>query len=279
MPLKAQYLLLVQMNKIDEFLQDAQDWCTAFVCPIFDSDTEYPLQGSSILFTHQSRYFMITAAHVLDPFNPHIEIQHSNLFVRTNQGQKLLANFVKGQICSTGHPSGNRDKDKYDFAYFELNDLGIELFSGYTFLTTDMLDLLSETEDTNRCLCFGWLAEDSNILPETKTLRLNSFAFLSYMIEDDKYYNFFKLNRRSHVFIKFNRYKATITTNNFTYAPHPRGMSGGAILSLAYDENTNTTDVKLKAIGIEYRRYYDVIIATKLSTIFDHMKEKLSIQA
>jgi hypothetical protein len=236
------------------------------VRPIFwpDERGAAELVGSSVLFAVDHRYFIITAAHVLD------RVAERTLYI----GGRDLLHEIEGHRKTTEAPGGNREADKIDLAFLEIGDPLAGKLEGCHFLTPADIDVdeaaVREPVGSSHYLAIGYPAtkvkvkrSESKVVPEPLASSGRSL--------DDPSYAKLGVAEYSHVLIEFDR-KQMIGHDGPRTAPDPHGMSGGALFRFNSLLGSAEATDHLVGILIEYHRnMVKGMLATRISLCMEAM--------
>ena len=119
-----------------------------------------------------------------------------------------------------------------------------------------------------------------------RNLRRNKLYSLINILADDYAFRTLGVTNKTHIVIKFGRRKFTDDTGKRTFAPIPKGLSGGGLWFLHNSKNiwsiaSKEKDEKLVGLLIEWPFDKAVIIAVRFSFVLEAIKRffpKLTIQ-
>ena len=140
-------------------------------------------------------------------------------------------NPINGYLSSNAPPNGlSRDDDKADMAYFRLEpNLSSQLHPSFRPAELRDLQLSDELEDGDFFTFVGYPWRKTRRTPGVQQTDLTTYT--AHALSSDVYDNL-GYNRRVHIVTRMRLKK----THSYRYsslkvAPHPQGISGGAVLS------------------------------------------------
>ncbi|MGZ0707302.1 hypothetical protein ACWPKO_03070 [Coraliomargarita sp. W4R53] len=227
------------------------------VCPIFRKhDGNMQSFGSGVFIKIEESVFLLSAAHVLDAFTD------AALYIPCRESLKEITGAISGISMPE---SGNRDDDRYDFAYCRLDsELANDLHINFMPLDADDCDTMDTTEDDDMYTIVGFPfsrsktrlgAAESEILIVTGNGKLTS------------HYPKLKLSPNDNIAVSFRPKKSKSFKTGLTGStPKLQGISGGAIL--AWDKRLPDPKAirtpKLCAIIHEFHRSMNCFVGTRL---------------
>jgi hypothetical protein len=248
---------------------------TEAICPIFlkRAGAEYMEQiGSSVVIKIKNRTFLLTVAHIIDFLNL------GHLFIPSVDGFAQL----HGKYSSFKLPTGRRrEEDIIDIAYFILNNkLSKCIHPTIKALERDDLHLTESIVEHDIYTFSGYPI--SKAKTKGKQYISEVFNFTGFAASKAEYQNlgydvFF------HILVHFNRKNSCTTKGIRQTAPHPKGISGGAVFSWPKDIKTRKKEPEFHLVGIghTYKEKQHCFIATRinayLASIFKNNPELLNI--
>ena len=249
-------------DRMDAFAATAQARFGDAVIPIYGAkETGAPNHiGSAILLNVNSRKVLLTAAHVLD------EHKFTTLYA-PGVGKPIP---IEGKFVATRAPEGNRDLDRFDFAYCRLSDEMSEAIVG-RFVGEDEI-VTSEVEEAGRLYtALGYPnSKNSRHNPITQSIRPNLLPYSNVHKVDQSVAATLPDGGRRHIFLPYG--KRSRIDGLIVNSVAPRGMSGGAVVDAGRPGDLQTLlsgaapIPRLAGLVIE-RPGKRVLIATRMSTI------------
>jgi hypothetical protein len=203
-----------------ETLGTAHPHLQRFVCPIFGANERGipELIGSGVLIQVSSKFFLLTAAHVLD------RGAHTTLYVAGRNGLVTL----HGQGFRAMPPSKGRDYDKLDVGFVLLFDATVaELQHGHSFLCAQDLDVSGLPQDVYTYAFVGYPETRNRPRPNHK-IRLGGMM-VSVSPCPMETHRREELSPSIHLIGNFDQSRMANNQNKIVVAPQPYGMSGGGI--------------------------------------------------
>jgi hypothetical protein len=226
--------------------------------------------GSCIFINIAGIKILLTAAHVIDWKRETI------LYVG---GEQELVPIV-GNFYSTCKKDGDRNKDKYDFAWLVLNDLQIISLKGISFIDEKSIGNIRDYKK-GLYLAFGY--------PNSKNKKANlirmsvkqiPFTYSSILIRDAQIYKKLGLNPRLHILLDFNKFSQS-ENGQKQISVKPVGISGGGLFFIAdmgdlksYSDSANPKG-DLVGLITEHNKDCNVIISTNMDLILKSIRKKI----
>lgn len=240
----------------------------AAVSPVFYKDGEQPelaQVGSGVLLRIGPEVFLLTAAHVTD------YSKTGTLYIPFADGispifGELVFNNLRGNATS-------REDDKADIGYYKLAEkLREKLDPSLQPIAVNDLLLTNDLEEGDLFTFVGF--------PWRKTKRSgNNYegeqtTFSGHAMPKDKY-DKLGYSNSENIVIRLRR-KKTFSTRyqSVQIAPHPQGISGGAIISWPrslVERATNPT-LKLAGIGHTYNKDNNIMAGTRVIPYLDEIR-------
>jgi hypothetical protein len=254
--------LMGRSDKSNRYLQE-------FLVPLYLPNERDKLQllGSGILLRIAGRQFLITAAHVLDDASPERPIYIPN----EERGDSPL----QGIPCVTAIPEGGeRRHDRLDIGVVEMHNATIGNLPGYEFLTVADIGMSERPVEGCTYSLMGFPYTKNKPPYCTNHVRPTLVTYTTTSADESLYQSMgsatdtsllLHLKREDTMLAYGNRGKAPAT------APHPKGMSGGAVWRLegvARQAGCNSVN-KLVGVFIEYHKDHHVVVATKVDVVVD----------
>ena len=230
------------------------------VFPIFAAGTSgAPLDhiGSGVLIEIGTELFALTAAHVTDHAGG-----EGGLFMPAAEG---IEQMTGGLSFNPVAEHGSRAKDKGDMGYLHLSDdwrnklhPGIKPLALNDLLLTDSI----ETGDIFTFVGYPWRKTKSRArVHETDRTTYTGHASAPDIYEKLEY------NRFANVVIRMRR-KKTYSTRYKSHqtAPHPQGISGGAVIAWPSDfaSRNDPANLKVAAIAHTYHEQENCMAGTRI---------------
>jgi hypothetical protein len=232
------------------------------ICPVFCIEGEdmstMEQTGSGVLARIGEEIFLFTAAHVLD------RLSTGKLFIPGADGITSLY----GPHAFT-QPPGNTDRaqDKGDIGYFKLpSPLREQLNPSLKPAGINDLLLTDDLEDGDLFTFAGYPWRKSEKTRNKHVTEL--FTYTGHAVTQGEY-DKLGYSRVVHIAIRL-RLKKTFSVrhNSQQIAPHPQGISGGAVLSWprSLQERVENPNLKLAGIGHSYHAGDNCMAATRIIT-------------
>ena len=229
------------------------------VFPIFHTDqADGPLDqvGSGVIVEIGDELFALTAAHVTD---------HSDDGVLYMPAVDGIVPISGGLSYNPVPSHGSRDKDNADMAYYHLSsEWRCKLHPS---IKPGGVDDLLMTDDLKTGDLFTFVG-----YPWRKTKRCSGSqetdraTYTGHALPPDAYKQL-GYNRAVHIVIRM-RLKKTYSTRYQSYqtAPHPQGISGGAVFAWpwTFEERLKSPDLKLAGIGHTFHPNDHCMVSTRI---------------
>lgn len=218
---------------------------TSAVIPIFhrlmDSD-ETAHQGSGVLMKISGTTFVLTAGHVA------AGVQSGSLYI---PGRRGLIPLVGGVSYTRRAIEADRDSDKVDVGYVRMNSATArKIHPSFTAVGLEDIDAADDVERVPLATFVGYPCSKSRkhcSVHSTETVTYTGHVWSRDVYEKLGY------SRSGHICIKMRLKRASSSLfGSNSIAPHPRGVSGGAILAWPETYVDRVSDPKLKLIGIAH---------------------------
>ena len=226
--------------------------------------------GSAVLFKVDSHHFLITAAHVID------WKKEATLYVG---GEKEFIE-LRGDCYSTVHESGDREKDKYDFAILKLNFNIVSKFGDIRFITPNQTNPNDFIKRGRVYLALGYPNTknrkfDNNLKKTTS----NPLIYSSVITDNQNLYYELGVQQYTHALLKFDKKRVKDESGQIVISPNPTGASGGGLFYIGDFADPDTyapgpVEGKLVGILIEWHSSKKVIMAVRVSTIIETIRLK-----
>jgi hypothetical protein len=212
--------------------------------------------GSGVLLWHRGARYLVTAAHVLDPY------AQQPLFVDTKSGWRNLV----GTAILLAPPEKGRGSDDLDFAFFPIDAGFAEQLDGCDFLTASEVasprPLSYGGANPSLFLVAGYPL-NKMVVKKTGTSTPGSM-FVAPLAPQDLYRRA-KLDPRKHIAVMASGKVAGL--GGAQTAPSMKGMSGGGIFRVAGVGAGDFTAPQLAAILIERRAPHQVAVGVDIGLV------------
>lgn len=241
----------------------AADTLENHVVPIFTirKRGQIDFEGSGILGRLEGRYYLVTAAHVIDACEQGVFLPH---FEGINT--PLSNNAIVTRMPATGR----REDDKLDIGVIRLTDDEVsQIGTGAFFDLTHTLDGPPE-EPVLMMLGLGFPARDQKIRRRQSMVETVITSFLTGCAEW-RGYQVARVDPRLHILLRYRRDQILYNDRYNGSSPSLKGMSGGGVwpVSLRQDHDA-ANPPPLAAMIIEQPRKYGLsILATRAHVIRD----------
>ena len=241
------------------------------VFPIYGADEEGLLEhiGSALLLDLPEGHFLLTAAHIMD--------WNTKTTLYLGRRNALQLQF---EVLSTKAPNGNREQDNFDFAIARLNTELQERLSGAKFIKEEEISRSIAKTDDRIYACLGYPNSKNKFNPHKTNKNkviphlgiYTSIGTQSESLEGSA-------NEQEHILHSYDKKYSRCDSGEKIRKPDLHGFSGGAIIDLGpfsvYTVNS-TLEPKLAALIIDFPENEQVIRGTRLTTILNAFRTKLS---
>jgi hypothetical protein len=184
--------------------------------------------GSALLVQHLGKYYLVSAAHVLDHLN-----DEEPLFINVPGGLITL----RGSICTTATANERtRRDDQIDIGVIALPESQSHRFQNASFITSDKLDIKQEIHAKHGYVVAGYpVTQNKNSVdPNTKSINPSAYVGLCWEADDDVYS---QLNghRGLSLALNFNLKKVFSVEGTKRTAPALNGLSGAPVWGFTKD--------------------------------------------
>jgi hypothetical protein len=177
-------------------------------------------EGSGFFAQLNNRYYLVTAAHVLDACENGVYLPA----LMEKSGQSLsLDGVVTGR-----KPGQTRDDDRFDVGFIRLNDHEVEQIGIQCFVDLNTINDPLPVEGFVLMIALGYPSREQVVDAKAKSITPNLTMFMTGIAEE-KGYRLAKVDPRSHLLLKSR--PEDISYNGKTSGAPPRfnGMSGGGV--------------------------------------------------
>lgn len=241
------------------------------IVPIFTESEDDPtlpdLLGSGVMMQFGGKYFLLTAAHVLEAKRP-----ESSLLIPSRSDKMVV---ISGPGMVSAAPGRNRKHDRFDCAWIEINpETAAEISHAHKFLGPEDIaaDDASSTGD-HYCLS-GYPVSRSRFDATRDAIRVTLLNFNGYAATE-KTYRKSKTNPITHVAVQYSKGKSTNTHGVMTRNDNPHGLSGGALWKWVCLPDGKTELRFLVGIIVEWDASNAVVIGTKVAFLIESIRSKL----
>ena len=246
----------------DEVYQRAQRTTSIVerhVTPVFTyrPDGSLDFEGSGLLARLDARYYLVTAAHVLDACEHGCAVRAAEA-----TGQEL-----SGTRTVTGRPAGTtRDDDVFDIGFIRLSGSEVAGIGADDFLDLTHTVDGPPAEPVEVMIALGFAARDQAV--EAGTIRTKLTMFMTGP-ESPHAYRLAKADSHSHLLVSYRRKEMIFNGQHHGSAPSLKGMSGGGIWQVSLRSEIQPADPPaLAAMIIEQPETYGpAILATRAPLI------------
>lgn len=232
---------------------------TDSICPIFFEKRGFDRLeqiGSGIILELNSKYFLLTVAHITD------YLEYGVLFLPSNDGfTQLYGNYSSFKL-----PAGlKRVDDKVDIAYFKLNQsIANSIHHSIKPLQRNNLHLNESLVENDIYTFSGYPLSKGKSKGKQYTSEIFNFSGPAASGADYEKHNY---DRSFHIVVRFNRKNSCTTEGVKQMSPHPKGISGGAVYSWPKDVQTRQKDFEFHLVGIghTYKEKDNLFIGTRIN--------------
>lgn len=241
---------------------ELQKDCCHFVCHLFvpDGPDLVKSHASGVLIRYAENHYLLTAAHVVDGY----DINHI-----------CIPRFNKSTFVTLGgkwhrlDPEIDRDKDKIDLAFLQLDSesISILLEEGYSFLDEKNIGLNHELKNYSCYLILGFPASKSKYNKYTNNISEERFLYMTKPISSLDWLKNGDFDKDRNICLIRKEMGINQKTGQKCQMPDPRGISGGG---LWFFDDINGT-YSLIGIMIEYTK--SLYVATKIDVFINAITE------
>lgn len=225
---------------------------------LLDSSNMPTVEGTSILLSIKSRFFLITAAHVYSKINPlFIGIMIGNFFYPITDSPRLF---------EPNNDFDNYDPNKLDIAICELNNETVNYISEfYSFLDYSKL-AINHVNAKTRYIIFGYPEKRTKINNQEKKIAPKPFVFITLDANSFQYLNKNTDPEKTLIIQVYQKKVMRSATGLIERLSKLNGISGCGIWDL-YNLDINNPDFKLTAILTGQNKEKTLIYSTKVNSI------------
>jgi hypothetical protein len=247
-----------------EDIQKAQKYTFRF---LVNHKEYYKVHGCGVFVNIDERYFILTAAHVID-LRDDLMIPLGDELLRPG-GKIKFSNFTK-----------TRESDFLDIAFMELDEFTVsELKKQYNFLTKENISINHNTQNSLMYTFLGYPSTFSKFSKTTQSFHSNVFFHYNKPESDEVYKNLSR-NPTTNIIIKYDRKKALNTRKvEITNGPDLYGMSGcGLWFTDPIDIFKKVSEPKLVAIMTDWPiKNRNTVVGTKMQVFSQALKQEFGI--
>jgi hypothetical protein len=229
------------------------------VTPVFTyrPDGRLDFEGSGLFARLDERYYLVTAAHVLDACELGCVVRAA----------KPTGQDLSGTRIVTGRPSGaTRDDDVFDIGFVRLSGSELAGVGADSFL--DLMHTVDgpPAEPVEAMIALGFPVRDQAV--DRKTVQTELTMFMTGP-ESPHAYRVARTDPRSHLLVRYRRKEMIFNGQHHGSAPSLKGLSGGGIwqVSLTGEIHPDAPPALAAMIVEQPQTYRTVILATRAPLI------------
>ncbi len=219
--------------------------------------------GSALLLRAGSKFFLITAAHVLNENN----VGQVNLV--THGEKRLLA--LKGYSLRTHVASGKPDQT--DVGWLELSDAIVQQIGSEQFLTPEDIDVDDAGLPNSLYFAVGYPASRNKQKEKIPDAIEPKALVYAATLASDHVYRKRQLMKETHLLVNFSKKKSSNSSNQRVQPPDPYGMSGGGVWCYK-TYGGSTSPPRLVGLLIEWYSSNNVLVAVRMSLVFEALRKE-----
>ncbi len=208
--------------------------------------------GTGTLFQIGERYFLVTAAHVINPLRQSSDRDFA-FGVPTSRTHGAGVEWSKGTFVGLDKIDTNNEPD---IGFFEFSDPAFvsKLQKGWRFLSLSHVHVLGPTRPNTHYLVFGY--PESMSRKHGNNFRTGPLTYISVLYNGKSLKDLVGSRPQDHLFLQHNGHGVS-DTNAVIKVPAPHGISGCAIWVL-FDAASNeiwspSTHAKVVAVETAYK--------------------------
>lgn len=261
-----------QINQIALAAEEAAKQLLKFCTAVYRVDDKgNPVQyGSGFFLRSKSKHYLISAAHVLDEQC----ISDTSLYIPSARSDFLM---LVGDSFRTVAINENREKDKIDFGFVDLQSDFIESIGRENFITSECMDLECDCYQSGVYIAVGYPAtRNKRIDKKRKKVKRKPFSYTSTLQSSSQLARL-GADPKSSLLFNFKKKHSKDNQGNDVTAPDPYGMSGCPLWAFKGSHGT-----KLVGVLIEYHHGVG-ILATRIGCVteainrFEHPEKAFSL--
>lgn len=235
--------------------------------PIFRrKDGEPVAHGTGILLTVDGEFYLLSAAHVLEP-------QYIDEIVIPTGSDTWRKIGTHARVSSSIPVGKTREDDMIDVAVVKFGQTLTldEIKSYHHFLDIDKIDFdHSPDRGMPKYVIFGYPEKGFKFEQEINTIDMNVFVYSTRISEFDKFGKY-NCNEQEHIFVDYPKRLRFVSNNNqLKKSQLPNGLSGCGLwyIDEEFVKPDQEINYKLVAIMFMYKfKYHRVLIGTKMKYI------------
>lgn len=234
------------------------------VRPIYGSDRSGRAEhiGSCLLIEWQGRYYLVTAAHIVDL------AEKTKLYVGV--AGELMSIAVSFMI--TEKPEKGRDHDHYDFAWLELSDDNLPGYRSFNYITPEMIVPRTYPQQRNLHLALGYPNSRNKTKAAGRPVEPHYLKYSATLTAAPDLCKEYSISSRTHLFLNHNNKRSKDSAGKIVNSYCPIGASGGALVNLGtMGIDGRVPPGKLAGLLIENINRHKVIVAVRIHVILDQM--------
>lgn len=175
-------------------------------------------EGSGILCILDDRFYVVTAAHVLDQCEYGVVLTQL-----ANHGPLSGTSVVTGR-----KPGTTRDDDRFDIGFVRLTREEVALLGEDRFFDLDHVIDGPPAEPIDMLIAIGYPARDQKVDGHEGTIGTAITTFMTGLAQEGAY-RAAKIDPRGHVLVRYDRKRIVYNGKTIGAPPDFRGMSGGGV--------------------------------------------------
>lgn len=188
----------------------------SYTCNLLKNRSNYKQHGTGVFVKIESKYFLFTAAHVLDDID--------DIFIPLNKGAYLLK--PGGKIIKND-PNTSRENDELDLGILILDEFSTQdILSQYTFLECENIEINHNPSHFLNYLIFGYPTTWSNKSMTKNSFHTRPFIHHTKCIKKEDYR---KYNRKEYLnlIVEYDRQNTiNLKSKSLSFGPNLFGISG-----------------------------------------------------
>ncbi|EIE01400.1 hypothetical protein LEP1GSC185_3453 [Leptospira licerasiae serovar Varillal str. VAR 010] len=246
-----------------------------FTMPLFYmNDKGYvDLASTSLLFSHNDRYFVITTAHTLEWYN-------ENLFFyyKDDVNLPLDGNW---RIFKT---AGSKDigESRIDLGIIEIDSEVLKkIYEIYEFMKIDNIDFNPAIEKPQTYFLYGYPNSNTKIDKRTREIKSKPFIFTNPEHKDKSLYDKLGIHRNSHLLVEYDREQVIDPAIGIVTGKFPRGCSGCGLwlIPKVFYKIKEPVVPRLSGVLIEYyENSLNALVTLRANLVLEVFKVKLGME-
>ena len=254
--------IIVVREMIDVLIQGTQKIYFDSIYPIYQATNRSKPEaiGTSFLITISEKYYLVSAAHVVD-IN-----KESTLYIGMKSGLEVL----DGNFLITNPPLGDRKFDKFDFAFIQLSDVMIERFGRQNFINLNGIQGEGVADVGNGLyVALGYPTSRNKPKPDHvyggHHIKAKAWAYGATIVSDEEVYKRLGVTTDTHLCLKFNPKYSRGKDGERVKSLNPQGASGGVLVRAICESGVPS----IVGILISVHEAEKVILATRVSCLLE----------